>query len=177
MQTIASIVVIMALLSGCNRNTDSAPYTNHSAADAKFEAQKRATDNAQKLLDEAISESVRQKALLTPTTTVIAPTPLNTLITPAYTKYDLQSCLNHEFANILMTENLNISDEKAFEKGYSKGYDFADRYKEAFMVLPNPEVDAREIITTAQEVGMRMFKYLTLNQISKDLEKCRNTFR
>lgn len=76
-----------------------------------------------------------------------------------------------------MTADLNISNERAFEKGYSKGYDFADRYRETFMALPNPEVDTREIITTAQEVGMRMFKYLTLNQISKDLEKCRNTFK
>jgi len=91
----------------------------------------------------------------------------------AQDKYELQSCINIEYANVIANAPPNISTEEGYKRGYSQGFDFIPFYEKRLSSLPSPEVDVPEILRIATEVGSRMAKNLSKEQIAKAVGKCR----
>lgn len=88
-------------------------------------------------------------------------------------KYELQSCINIEYANVIANAPANISVEDGYKLGYSQGFDFIPFYEKKLRSLPNPEVEVPEILKIATDAGSRMAKYLSKDQIGKAIAKCR----
>lgn len=89
-------------------------------------------------------------------------------------KYELQSCINIEYANVIANAPSNISTEDGYKRGYSQGFDFIPFYEKKLRSLPSPEVDVPEILRIATEAGSRMAKNLSKEQIAKAVGKCRD---
>jgi hypothetical protein len=88
-------------------------------------------------------------------------------------KYELQSCINIEYANVIANAPTNISTGDGYKRGYSQGFEFIPFYEKKLRSLPNPEVDVPEILGIATEAGSRMAKNLSKDQIAKAMGKCR----
>jgi len=171
MKTISSLVVA-AMLAGCSPEPYQPPSPELVRALASLSPERAAAGVVAPTPTPAIAPVSDFALAAAPIISSLDPD-----LNPGFARAELQVCFNHEFAYVLMTENMNVSDERGFARGYSRGYDFADRYMKAVWTLPNPEVDTKEIIANAQEPAMRMAKHLTLKQISKQLEKCHTTFK
>src|SRR5688572_16922814 len=90
-------------------------------------------------------------------------------------RYQLQSCLNLEYANVLANAPPGLTEQDAYKLGYSQGFDFVLTYEQQLRSLPNPEVEVPEILRIASDAGYRMAKNLTRKQITQALERCRNS--
>lgn len=88
-------------------------------------------------------------------------------------KYELQSCINIEYANVIANAPPNLSKEEGYKRGYSQGFDFITFYEKSLRSLPNPDAEVPEILRIATEAGSRMAKNLSKAQISKALGECR----
>lgn len=89
-------------------------------------------------------------------------------------RYQIQSCLNLEYANVLVNAPSGLSNQDAYKRGYSQGFEFIPLYEKQLKSLPNPEVEVLEILKVASDAGYRMAKNLTKEQITLALEKCRS---
>ena len=91
---------------------------------------------------------------------------------------ELRSCLTTEFGYaILGAADLRKSDQENFDVGQKIGYVVAEFYQTAIWALDDAETEGLAIVVYASQNWERRLKFMTKNDLAKEVKRCRKSFQ
>ena len=91
---------------------------------------------------------------------------------------ELRSCLTTEFAHaILISADSSKSEKENFDVGQKIGYVIAEFYQSAIWALDDAETEGVAIVMYASQNWERRIKFMTKNDLAKEVKRCRRSFQ
>jgi hypothetical protein len=90
---------------------------------------------------------------------------------------EIRSCLASEIALASM-ENTNPKKgwDENYDEGKRLGYVIAEFYQRAIWAMDEPEIEGREVVMSAFQSAQQRMKYMKIDALKRDVERCRASF-
>jgi hypothetical protein len=91
---------------------------------------------------------------------------------------EIKSCLSSEFAlSALENADNGKTWNENFEAGKDIGYIVAEYYQKAIWAMNNPEVEGRDAVLFALQSSQERIKYMKIDDLRRDVKRCRASFK